>query len=281
MNSLKAKIVLITGSNKGIGFGIARGLLQKQTPYKTIITSRDEERGLEALKQLASEFEEKKDNLFYHQLDICDHKSIDNCIKWIKETFNQIDILVNNAGVAVRGDDFDTKVFDYTFATNVYGTIDFTEKCLSNDVIASNGKIIIVGSKAGLLKYFSDESVKDEFRDKDITLDKLYDLASRFRKSIENDTVEIDGFRRSVYGVSKAIINSYPKVLAKRNDVIEKNIQVNSLCPGYVRTDMTNPKASLSVEEGVLTPLYLVEVENNPKNQAKFFHEQKVFDWEA
>lgn len=76
---------------------------------------------------MKEEFPEKKGSLYYHQLDITDKQSIGRCIEWIKKEFQKIDILVNNAAVAGKGPKFDTEVFDFTFPTNVNGTIDFTE----------------------------------------------------------------------------------------------------------------------------------------------------------
>jgi len=91
------KTILVTGSNKGIGFGILRGLLQKDTQYNLILTSRSEERGMESFKKLSDEFPEKADKIFYHQLDITNNQSITESLKWVKNTFGRIDILVNNA----------------------------------------------------------------------------------------------------------------------------------------------------------------------------------------
>ena len=102
-NNTLVKPILVTGSNKGIGYGIIRGLLQKNNPYKLILTSRNEDLGKNSLNQLKSEFPEKQDYLYYHQLDITDDESIRRCNEWIKNEFGQIDILVNNAAVAGKG----------------------------------------------------------------------------------------------------------------------------------------------------------------------------------
>ena len=128
MNSISSaiKTILISGSNKGIGFGIVQALLRKEREYNVILTSRNEELGRESLTKLQEEFPEKNTNLFYHQLDISNKKSIDECVKWIKSSFGQIDILINNAGTATKGDKFDIDVFNYTFPTNVYGTIELS-----------------------------------------------------------------------------------------------------------------------------------------------------------
>ena len=59
-----AKSILVTGSNKGIGYGILKGLLQKTKDYKLILTSRDKELGGISLNELKTEFPEKKNSLY-------------------------------------------------------------------------------------------------------------------------------------------------------------------------------------------------------------------------
>ena len=50
----------------------------------------------------------------------------------LKNKYHSIDVLINNAGVAVKGDDFDTAVFDFTFQTvRIYLYRTFMEPLLS------------------------------------------------------------------------------------------------------------------------------------------------------
>ena len=270
------KIILITGANKGIGFGLAKGLL-KQSNHKIILTSRDESRGKESLRLLEEEFPNK--DIIYHQLDITDKDSINTCVEWVNTKFGKIDILVNNAGVAAKGNSFNTDVFDMTFATNVYGTIDFTEKMI--DRVKDNGKIIIIGSTSGMLNKLKSEEIKEEIRKSD-SIEKLYELASRFRKAIENEAIDKEGWCYNTYSVSKMLINTYARILGKKKEILDRNIQVYACCPGWVRTDMAGPNALLSVEEGIITPMYLIELEDKIKDeiQGKFFYECKLKEFD-
>ena len=270
------KTVLVTGSNKGIGFGIIRGLLQKQKDYNLILTSRNVELGMKSYLKLQAEFPEKSSKLFYHQLDITNEESISTCISWIKNEFGKLDILVNNAAVATKGPEFNIDVFNFTFPINVYGTISFTEQILEEDLIKDNGKMIIIGSSVGKLKNLS-ESLQKEFLDDEISKEKLLILAERFKNAIINDKVFEDGWIDSAYATSKMIINTYAKVLSKKKEVQEKEISIYACCPGWVRTDMAGPNALLSIEEGVLTPIYLIELPDqiNSEYQGKFFYECK------
>jgi len=56
------------------------------------------------------------------------------------------------------------------------------------------------------------------------------------------------------YNVSKAALNAITRVLAA--DLRGEGILVNSVCPGWVRTDMGGASASRSVEEGAASVLW-------------------------
>ena len=124
------KLVLVTGSNKGIGYGIIDNMLEKKSKLRFIVSSRNEELGQKALNNLIAKYPEAKNSLYYHQLDITKDDSITNLIQWIKEKFGKIDYLVNNAGIATRGPEFNINVCNQTFEVNAYGTVNFTEKMI-------------------------------------------------------------------------------------------------------------------------------------------------------
>jgi NAD(P)-dependent dehydrogenase (short-subunit alcohol dehydrogenase family) len=268
------KTILVTGSNKGIGHGLVRYLLQKNINYNVILTSRSDDRGIESFNKLSEEFQNKKEKFFYHQLDITDNESITNLFNWIKSQFGQIDILVNNAGVAAKGPKFDIDVFNFTFPTNVYGTINISERAIDEQIIRQNGRIVIIGSTAGKLSYLKSESLVNEFKDENLTLDGLLNLAERFKQSIIDNKVNENGWFEAAYSISKIIINTYARVLSKRKEIEERNISVYACCPGWVRTDMAGQNAHLSIEEGVITPAFLIEMEDGIKTdiQGKFFY---------
>lgn len=87
----------MTGSNKGIGFGIVKGLCEKYDGV-VYLTSRDVKRGEEAVAKLkAQNFNPK-----FHQLDINDEKSISEFKEHLLKEHGGIDILINNAGMAFK-----------------------------------------------------------------------------------------------------------------------------------------------------------------------------------
>ncbi len=78
---MSAKLAVVTGSNRGIGFEIVRGLA-KEFDGDVLLTARDEVKGNEALQQLK---EEGVEGVKFHQLDITDEESIKNLAAFIKE----------------------------------------------------------------------------------------------------------------------------------------------------------------------------------------------------
>ena len=94
MSSSGTRVAVVTGSNKGIGFAIVRGLC-KQFTGDVYLTARDEGRGQAAVALLKAEGLSPK----FHQLDITSQESVDTLKKFVLEKYGGIDILVNNAGM--------------------------------------------------------------------------------------------------------------------------------------------------------------------------------------
>ena len=88
------KIVLVTGANKGIGFGIAKHL--GLSGWKVVITARDEQRAENAIAQLKSE---GIDVLEWVNIELKDLEGIERAAKEIGERFPELTLLVNNAGI--------------------------------------------------------------------------------------------------------------------------------------------------------------------------------------
>ena len=88
------KIFLVTGANKGIGFGIAKHL--GLSGWKVVITARDEQRAENAIAQLKSE---GIDVLGWVNIELKDLEGIERAAKEIGERFPGLTLLVNNAGI--------------------------------------------------------------------------------------------------------------------------------------------------------------------------------------
>lgn len=166
-------------------------------------------------------------NLHWVELELTSIESIDNAVKEIKKQFGTIDLLINNAGVGLDLDQESPKmdVIRNTFEVNVFGLVNFTEAIL--DAITTGGTIFNISSVMGMLN-----------RD----------------KIIPNATA---------YRMSKAALNMYTKTLAARLE--SKNIGVNSIHPGWVKTDMGGADADISTEYSAqgIYELYQQEIKTN------------------
>ncbi len=146
-------------------------------------------------------------------------------------------------------------------------------------LLGEKGKIVTLGSTAGKMSFakISNEELKNKWRKADLSKEELFNLVHQFEAGVANNTYEQEGWPKWSYGISKLAINVYHSILARNEAVLKKSIQIYVCCPGYVKTDMTSHKGVLSLEEGILTPVYLIELpfEVNQEWQGGFFYLQK------
>lgn len=139
------KIILVTGSNKGIGFEIVRQLCV--LGHDVILTARDSKKGLDAIAKLKSE------NLSAHfiELDIAAAPSIQQAVNSIKANFGKLDVLINNAAILFKQDqsllraDFST--IEETLSVNSIAQLNVTRAFQS--LIPDGGRIIMTSSEGG------------------------------------------------------------------------------------------------------------------------------------
>src|SRR4051794_3646269 len=79
---------------------------------------------------------------------------------------------------------------------------------------------------------------------------------------------------RAAYRVSKAGLNALTRTLASD----ERWFKVNTMCPGWVRTDMGGPSATRSVEEGADTAVWLATLPDDGPSGG-FFRDRKPIPW--
>lgn len=142
---MEKKVILVTGSNKGIGFEIVRHL--SKLGHQVILSARDEMKGLEAQKKL------KAENLTVHfvTLDITNEESIHQAADIVKSDFGKLDVLINNAAISLRGDHSllknDSAITQQIINTNAFAQLAVTRAFQS--LIPNGGKIIMVSSGGG------------------------------------------------------------------------------------------------------------------------------------
>ena len=281
MEPAESKLIMITGCNKGVGFGILENLAKSKPGYKFLMAVRSVPKGMEALAELKKDLHNFGDIAMVKELDISKSHSIDSFVNWVQASGTKIDCLINNAGVASWSLKFDPKVINEILRTNVYGTIELTEKMLP--LMPDNSKIVNISTELGLFASLHDEEMQKRLQNQTLTKEDIYTIAQEYHDKFEAHTPAITQypFPKSadpVHSFSKMLINAYTRVLASRPDVQKKGIQVYACSPGWVKTDIGGPMAELTVQEGAICPTNVVNLpwKLDESIQGKFFSNSTV-----
>ena len=239
MNNL-ARIAVVTGANRGIGYETCRQLAQRG--LRVILTARNAAKGRLAAKTLS----EQGLDVVFQTLDVTDPTSIGELLNFIDARFDRVDVLINNAGIMLERLDpggIPVSVFDasvdtlrISLETNVYGPLLLSQAL--KPLMHGNARIVNVSSGMGQL-------------------------------------TEMNGGCPG-YRISKTALNALTRIMA--DELKSTNIKVNSVCPGWVRTDMGGPNAERSVEKGAETIVWLATLpEDGPSGG--FFRDKQAIPW--
>jgi NAD(P)-dependent dehydrogenase (short-subunit alcohol dehydrogenase family) len=181
-------------------------------------------------------------NVVVRPLDVADEESVDRLVTSIEDEFGRLDILVNNAGIAndrgQRGVEADLGRVREALEANLLGAWRVCEAFIPLMQRHSYGRIVNISSGLGAL----------------------------------NDM----GGGSPGYRVSKAGLNVLTRILA--SELRGTGILVNSVCPGWVRTDMGGSGATRSVEEGADTPVWAATLPDNGPTGG-FFRDRRPIPW--
>ena len=144
MQSIKDKVVWITGASSGIGEALVYALEKKNC--KLIISSRNEA----ALQQVRDNCRQK-DQVKILPLDLRNYSTMESKVITALSFFDEIDVLVNNAGVSQRSLILDTefKVYKKLMDINYLGTVALTKALLPYFIKAKKGHFVTVTSLMG------------------------------------------------------------------------------------------------------------------------------------
>ena len=146
------KIVLVTGANKGIGFGIAKYL--GKSGWQVIVGARDEGRAVKAIDELRSA---GVDVLGWVNIELRDLASIEQAAKEIGGKYPELSLLVNNAGIPgdMSVDSLHTELSDIreTLDVNFIGTFALT-KALMPLLSRNGGRIVNVTVPSEISPYW-------------------------------------------------------------------------------------------------------------------------------
>ncbi|MBU1211082.1 MAG: SDR family oxidoreductase [Alphaproteobacteria bacterium] len=237
----ETRTALVTGGNRGIGLEISRQLAR--LGVLTAIGSRDKAKGEAAAAQLRAEGLEPA----VVELDVTRSESVEAAVAQTCHLFGRIDILVNNAGV-LQGS---TAAAGATNVANVP-----IEEVLSTLDANTIGPLRMIQA---VLPYMQKEGYG-----------RIVNISSTLGQLSEM------GGGYTSYRLSKTALNALTRTAAA--DIGPGNIKVNSMCPGWVRTDMGGPNATRSIEEGAETAIWLATLEDDGPTGG-FFRDKKPIGW--
>ena len=147
-NWLQNKTVIISGASGGIGFSIAKTLMEKFN-CKIIGIARNEEKLLKNLESLG----DKKENFSYHLFDVSVKENWINFAKTLEENNIIPDVLINNAGFMhsfIKAENLSFSEIDKITSTNFLSVVYSTKTLLPLIKKSKTPAIIHVSSAAGV-----------------------------------------------------------------------------------------------------------------------------------
>jgi len=257
-----ARVAVVTGAGRGIGLEVVRQLAG--LGVQVVLTSPNQIEGKAASERLLHQGR----NVAFHILDIVNEKHIRALRAFVLKEFGRIDILVNNAGVMFdvgrskveglitrrlkkipRKVDFgegpsildvDINIVRATLEINALGALRMCQAFVPLMMKAGYGRVVNVSSSLGQLNGMTDEE------------------------------------RVPAYQLSKAALNAVTLMVA--DAALGKNVMVNSVCPGWTRTDLGGPDAPQSVEEAAETIVWLA-THAGDRPSGGFFRDKKRIEW--
>ncbi len=219
------------------GIGLETGKQLLARDFTVIFTMRNMAVGRPIVDDLRKEYKKA----WFHQLDVTEEQSISDLVAYFDENCGQLDVLVNNAGIMIdRNNSFlEVSLQDMreTMETNLYGPLMVTRAMVPFLKKSGDPRVINLSSSMGQLSSM--------------------------------------GAGHAAYRISKTALNALTVIQSK--ELASDGIKVNSMCPGWVRTDMGGSNAVKSVEKGAETVVWLATAGHVPTG--KLFEEKKEINW--
>ncbi|KAF2711361.1 NAD(P)-binding protein [Pleomassaria siparia CBS 279.74] len=147
--SLKGKVALVTGGNRGIGLDVANGLAEAGA--EVAIVYRSSKAGGEAAAEQLSKRHDRR--VLSYQTDVSDPEAIASAVDSVVRDFGHVDIVVANAGICTEVDalDFTPKQFRELMAVNLDGAF-YTAQAVAKVFKAQgSGNIIFTTSMSAVI----------------------------------------------------------------------------------------------------------------------------------
>ncbi|XP_072014106.1 carbonyl reductase [NADPH] 3-like [Amphiura filiformis] len=271
-----AKVAVVTGSNKGIGFACVRALCKQLDGGIVYLTSRDEGRGKTAIEEL------KKEGLnpSFHQLDINDQESINRLRDDLQKEHGGLDILIQNAAIAFKVKDpapFAEQA-SVSMATNFTAHLNVCRTLFP--ILKPGARVSSVASfVAPMLWKKISEDLKKRFNAVK-TEDDVIKLMAEFVELAQTDKHKDKGWIDGALMTTKMGVCALTKIQGEamladsREDIL-----VNCADPGWVKTDMSSGTGNKTTDEGAETLVYVALLPPGTKTHGKMFSDCKVNDF--
>lgn len=235
------KTAFVTGANKGIGHEIARELAAHG--FHVFLGARKAEAGQKAADEMSADaaISRATGKVTFVQIDVADSASVKAAAATIAHEIRALDVLVNNAGIVLDDDN--------SALTNSEEI--FRQTFETNTL----GPLRVTQALAPLLRKSNEPRVIN----------------------ISSGAGQLDGGADGwapAYCISKTALNGVTAQLAHALP----EAAVNSVCPGWVRTDMGGSAAPRSVQEGADTPVWLA-TEAPHSLTGQFIKNRAVIPW--
>jgi NAD(P)-dependent dehydrogenase (short-subunit alcohol dehydrogenase family) len=218
---MSGRVAVVTGAGRGIGREVAAQLAAAGDTV--ILTARAQSNAQSAAEKLAEADPGAGGALVAHQLDVADPASAVGLADFVGEHFGRLDVLVNNAAIHYDTQQTaaaaDLKIVREALETNLLGAWLVTQALLPLLRRSEHGRIVNVSSEGG---------------------------------SLTNMGGGIPAYR-----VSKAALNALTRMLAA--ELRSDGVLVNSVCPGWVATDMGGP-GGRPVHDGAASIMWAINL---------------------
>lgn len=193
-----------------------------------------------ALKEKTSQLIAKNLSVEAFHADMKEEKDTSKLIEFVTEKYGHLDALINNAGIYIQENIFssDENILRETMEVNTFAPFRLMKGFVPLMKKQGYGRVVNVSSGHG--------------------------------------TIEGSSTSCPSYCVSKVSLNMLTKLFA--SEVSGTNVKVNSICPGWVRTDMGGASAPRSIEEGIKGTVWAATLEDDAPNGG-FFRDGKPIDW--
>jgi NAD(P)-dependent dehydrogenase (short-subunit alcohol dehydrogenase family) len=206
--------------------------------FTTILGARDLARG----KKAADALRQNGLHVMPLKVDVTKQKSIDDAKKFVEDRFGKLDVLVNNAAILYdsdqRAESVDLRTVLEAFETNTLGAWRMCQTFVPLLKKSNQARIVNVSSESGSLA--------------------------------------VMGGGTPAYSISKVALNALTRMLA--DELRSSKILVNSVCPGWVATDMGGRNAPRTVEQGAKSVMWAATLPNDGPTGG-FYRDGRPLAW--